>query len=79
MAEGAPRRAGRGCMTSDQRRMNHFLLLSRDEQRAAVARLHLSGMSDTTIATASGLAVEQIRRILSEPTAICAQPLDELL
>jgi len=39
---------------------------SRDEMRAAVQELASRGMSDHTIASATGLAVEQVRRILGE-------------
>lgn len=49
-----------------QRRMHYFLLLSHEDQIAAVLRLHRSGMSDTTIATAAGLAVEQVRKLRAE-------------
>ena len=48
------------------RRMHYFALLSQGEQRAAIARLASSGMSDYGIAAASGLAVEQVRKILGE-------------
>jgi hypothetical protein len=44
----------------------HFATLSREEQAAAVRRLAASGMSDHGITRASGLAVEQVRRILAE-------------
>lgn len=53
-------------MNADARRMNHFWLMSHDEQVAAILRLHRSGLSDMTIATAAGLAVEQVRRLLAE-------------
>ena len=39
---------------------------SREEMRAAVHELASRGMSDHTIASATGLAVEQVRRILGE-------------
>lgn len=39
---------------------------SREEFRAAVQELASRGMSDHTIASATGLAVEQVRRILGE-------------
>jgi hypothetical protein len=38
-----------------------------EEMRAAVHELHQRGMSDHTIAQATGLAVEQVRRLLGEP------------
>lgn len=51
------------------RRMRHFLLLDHEQQRQAIQRLAAAGMHDTTIATATTLSVEQIRRILSERAA----------
>jgi hypothetical protein len=45
------------------------MLLSRDEQRAAIHRLAAGGMSDYTIASATMLSVEQIRVILGEQKA----------
>jgi DNA-binding CsgD family transcriptional regulator len=50
-------------------RMHYFQLLSHDEQRAAIHRLANSGMSDYTIAAATGLSVEMVRVILGERTA----------
>jgi hypothetical protein len=47
----------------------HFRILSRDQQAAAIRRLAASGMSDYGISHATGLAVEQIRRVLSEVAA----------
>jgi DNA-directed RNA polymerase specialized sigma24 family protein len=47
--------------------MHHFQLLSLEEQRAAIQRLANSGMSDATIAAATGLSVEQIRSIIVRP------------
>jgi DNA-directed RNA polymerase specialized sigma24 family protein len=49
--------------------MRHFLQLSRPEQRAAIVRLSLSGLSDSSIARATGLSTEMICRLLSESTA----------
>lgn len=49
-----------------EREMRYFLLLSRDEQAAAIRRLAATGMSDYSIAAATKLAVEQIRRVLAE-------------
>jgi hypothetical protein len=46
--------------------MNHFLLLTNEEQRGAIRRLSKSGFSDYGIAAASGLSVEMIRQILGE-------------
>jgi hypothetical protein len=48
----------------DDGRMNYFLLLTPDEQRAAIHRMHRAGMGDYTLAAATGLSVEMIRRIL---------------
>lgn len=39
---------------------------SREEMRAAVHELRSRGMDDHTIAHATGLAVEQVRRMLGE-------------
>lgn len=39
---------------------------SRDEMRAAVHELAAGGMTDYGIAHATGLAVEQVRRLLGE-------------
>ena len=50
----------------DDARMRHFHALDRSAQEAAVRRLHAAGHSDHGIARATGLAVEQIRRVLSE-------------
>lgn len=52
-----------------EREMRHFLLLSADEQRAAIVKLAASGMSDYGIASASGLAVEQVRQIIGQERA----------
>jgi DNA-binding NarL/FixJ family response regulator len=53
-------------MKPAEQRMYHFQMLSRDEQRSAIQRLATSGMSDHTIAAATGLSVEMIRTILGE-------------
>lgn len=45
-------------------RMRHYATLSRDEQEAAIRQLARDGHADHTIAHATGLAVEQVRRIL---------------
>ena len=44
----------------------HFLSLTPAEQAAAIRRLAADGMSDTSIARATRLSVEQVRRVLSE-------------
>jgi len=49
--------------------MWHFDALSRDEQRAAIQRLALDGMSDYGIAAATRLSVEAVRQILGEQKA----------
>jgi DNA invertase Pin-like site-specific DNA recombinase len=48
-----------------ERELRHFMLLDRTSQEAAIRRLIASGMPEHTIATATGLSVEQVRRILS--------------
>jgi len=52
-----------------EREMWHFDALSRDEQRAAIQRLALDGMSDYGIAAATRLSVEAVRQILGEQKA----------
>jgi hypothetical protein len=47
-------------------KMAYFLMLTRDEQAAAIRRLSSSGMSDYGIASATGLAVEHVRAILGD-------------
>jgi hypothetical protein len=42
---------------------------TRDEMRVAVHELAARGMSDHTIAQATGLAVEQVRRLIGEQEA----------
>lgn len=54
-------------MTS--RRMNYFLLLTPEQQLESVRRLSRSGLGDYSIAAASGLSVEQVRRVLARPHA----------
>jgi hypothetical protein len=49
---------------ADNRR--YFEMLDRQEQAAAIRRLAASRMSDYGIAAATGLAVEQVRRVLAE-------------
>ncbi|MGO9267668.1 MAG: hypothetical protein ACLQBA_22755 [Candidatus Binataceae bacterium] len=57
-----------------EREMHHFLMLTADEQRAAIVKLAAAGMSDHTIASASGLAVEMVRKILGEQRAKATAP-----
>ena len=44
----------------------HFNTLSHAEKVAAIRRLSASGQTDSTIATATGLSVEMIRRLLMD-------------
>ena len=53
------------------RELHHFLLLDHDEQVAAIQGLARSGMGDYTIAAATGLSVEAIRRIIGERNGTC--------
>jgi hypothetical protein len=46
--------------------MDYFLLLNAEEQREAIHRLARSGMGDYSIASATRLSVEQIRKIIAE-------------
>ncbi|HZO22282.1 MAG TPA: hypothetical protein VFB37_07220 [Steroidobacteraceae bacterium] len=50
------------------RELVHFLLLSPDQQAAAIRRLAASGQSLSTIAAATRLSIEQIQRLLAEET-----------
>jgi hypothetical protein len=47
-----------------ERELAHSMILSRDEQKTAICRLAKSGMSEHSIATATRLSVEQVRRVL---------------
>ena len=49
-----------------ERELKHFLLLDQTQQEQAIRRLANSGMPEATIAVATGLSVEQIRRTLAE-------------
>lgn len=74
MARAAQTAARPGApMSSDdyRRRMHHFQLLDRAEQATAIKRLAGNGWTESTISAATGLSVEQIRRILAEN---CAPP-----
>ena len=44
----------------------HFHALSRDQQAQAIRRLAATGQHEETIARATGLSVEQIRKLLAE-------------
>ena len=48
------------------RELHHFLLLTVTEQAEAIKRMAASGWSEYTIAAASRLSVEQVRRVLAE-------------
>jgi hypothetical protein len=52
-----------------ERELNYFMMLTPDEQRAAIVRLASSGMSDYGIAAATMLSVEMIRKVLAEHQA----------
>jgi hypothetical protein len=47
----------------------HFHVLSREQQAQAIRRLAAGGQGEHTIAHATGLSVEFIRRILAEAVA----------
>jgi hypothetical protein len=47
-------------------KMGYFVMLTREEQAAAIRRMALAGMSDYTIAAATMLSADQIRAILGE-------------
>ena len=50
----------------DDRRMDYFQLLDREQQEAAIRRLAASGMSDHGVSAATRLTVEMVRAILGE-------------
>jgi hypothetical protein len=52
-----------------ERELHHFLLLDRAEQEAAIRRLIAAGMPEYTVAAATGLSVEQVRRVIGERAA----------
>lgn len=52
-------------MSNAPRELLHFLLLDHESQRRAILRMHQQGASDYTIASATRLSVEQIRRLLA--------------
>ena len=59
-------------MSAPPRELMHFLLLTQEEQAAAIRRLAAQGWSELSIAAATKLSVEQIRRVLTEANARCA-------
>jgi hypothetical protein len=52
----------------DQHARDHFALLPREQQRAAINCMAVEGHADHTIARATGLSVDYVRRLLSETT-----------
>lgn len=60
------------CRMSRERELRHFLLLDRAQQAQAIKRLAFSGMRESTIAAATGLSVEAVRRILAKTPAVAA-------
>jgi hypothetical protein len=44
--------------------LHHWLTLSAEQQHAAIKNLSDSGFGDYAISSATGIAVEQVRRIL---------------
>lgn len=55
------------------RRMNYFLLLTAEQQQQSIRRLARSGMADSSIAAATGLHVDDVRRVLAQPAEIPQQ------
>lgn len=55
-----------GTAGPDTNRMAHFHALAREQQADAIGRLAATGMNEHSIAHATGLAVEQVRRVLAE-------------
>ena len=52
-------------VTADAARMRHFHALDRQQQAEAICRLAASGQGEHTIARATGLSVELVRRVLA--------------
>jgi DNA invertase Pin-like site-specific DNA recombinase len=59
-----------------ERELRHFLLLDRQQQAQALRRMVASGMSERTVAAASGLSVEQVRRVIAQPDLSSPLPTD---
>lgn len=55
---------GSGASVTRGRELLHFSLLSPEQQADAIRRLSAQGISDFTIAAATRLSIEMIRRIL---------------
>jgi uncharacterized protein YoaH (UPF0181 family) len=51
------------------RELVHFLMLTHEEQVAAIYRLHRLGWSDYAIAAATRLSVEMVRQLIGEARA----------
>jgi len=49
-----------------EREMSHFLLLSEADRHAAIKRMAANGWSDYSIAAATRLSVEMVRKVLGE-------------
>jgi len=52
-------------MSAPPRELMHFLLLTPEERAAAIRRLAAQGWSELSIAAATRLSVEMIRRVLA--------------
>lgn len=61
----------------ERRHMFYFEMLTESERRGAIQRLADSGVSDYGIASATGLAVQVIRRILGERNGTQCEACDE--
>lgn len=59
-------------MTDAKSRMHYFVMLTPEEQRAAILRLIDSGMSETCVASATRLSVEFVRKIVGSRDARAA-------
>jgi DNA-binding NarL/FixJ family response regulator len=53
----------------DADRLQHFERLTQPEREQAIRHMAAEGYSDTQIAHATRLAVEQVRRVLSQPSS----------
>ena len=49
-----------------ERQLQHFMLLDHEQQRRAIQAMAANGSADSTIAAATSLSGEQVRRILAE-------------
>jgi DNA invertase Pin-like site-specific DNA recombinase len=54
---------------NDPDQMRHFAALDREQQAQAIRRLIAAGQSEHTIARATGLSVEMVRRVIGERKA----------